>query len=137
MIFYWNFQLKNQTIKAKIKQERHESGGSKEKHKSSSSSSSHKLKTFDLRNKLITKVKSLSEQELERQKSRVKKYKSGIVLDRGSRERSPSVNSISSDDSILSDKPSTKKKRKKNDESEPSIDGEINGKRVCASEFVQ
>ena len=127
--------MKNQTIKAKIKKERNESGGSRDKH--SSSSSSHKLKTFDLRNKLITKVKSMSEQELEKQKSRVKKYKSGIVLDRGSKERSPSVNSISSDESILSDKPSTKKKRKKNNESEASIDEEVHGKRVCASGFVQ
>lgn len=119
------FQLKNQTIKAKIKKERGESG-SKDRHTSSSSSS--KLKTFDLRNKLISKVKTASEHELERQKSRLKKYKSGIVLDRNTKERSPSVNSISSDDSVLSDKPSTKKKRKKNNESDASHDAEEQGK---------
>lgn len=117
-------QLKNQTLKAKIKKERDVSG-SRDRH---NSSSSHKLKTFDLRNKLISKVKSVSEQELERQKSRLKKYKSGIVLDRGSKERSPSVNSISSDDSVLSDKPSTKKKRKKTNETDASVDEEAIGK---------
>lgn len=116
-------QLKNQTLKTKIKKERDVSG-SKDKHHSSSS---HKLKTFDLRNKLISKVKSVSEQELERQKNRLKKYKSGIVIKRSSKERSPSVNSISSDDSILSDKPSTKKKRKKNNGSDASVDEEVTG----------
>lgn len=123
-MIFCHLQLKNQTLKAKIKKERDVSG-SRDKHHSSSS---HKLKKFDLRNKLISKVKSVSEQELERQKNRLKKYKSGIVSDRGSKERSPSVNSISSDDSILSDKPSTKKKRKKNSESDASPDEEVNGK---------
>lgn len=80
-----------------------------------------------MRNKLITKVKSATEIELERQKSRLKKYRSGIVLKRDSRERSPSVNSISSGESILSDKPVTKKKRKKTDDSEISLDGEETG----------
>lgn len=118
------FQLKNETIKTKIKLERKEGGSHAPKTSTSKSSSSHKLKSFDLRNKLITKVKSASEQELERQKSRLKKYRSGIVLSRGSKERSrsPSVNSISSGESILSDKPTVKKKRKKDDQSDPSLD---------------
>lgn len=110
-------------IKTKIKKERHESS-SKEKH-TSSSSTSKKKNPFDLRNKLINKVKSATEQELERQKSRVKKYKAGIIVTRGSQERSPSVNSISSDDSVLSDNP--KKKRKRSAESEISLDEEERG----------
>lgn len=97
---------------------------SKDKH---SSSTSKKPNPFDLRNKLITKVKSASEQELERQKSRLKKYKSGIILSRGSKERSPSINSISSDDSILSDNPSSKKKRKKVDQSDLSYEEDDRG----------
>lgn len=118
--------MKNETIKTKIKKERHESS-SKEKHTSSSTSasSSKKKNPFDLRNKLINKVKSATEQELERQKSRVKKYKSGIIVTRGSQERSPSVNSISSDDSVLSDNP--KKKRKRAAESDVSLDEEERG----------
>lgn len=107
----------------KIKKER-ELGGAKEKHSSSSSSSKKKQNPFDLRNKLINKVKSASEQELERQKSRLKKYKSGIILNRSSKERSPSVNSISSDDSVLSDNALAKKKRKKNDQSDMSFEEE-------------
>lgn len=106
----------------KIKKER-ELGGSKEKH-SSSSSSSKKQNPFDLRNKLINKVKSATELELERQKSRLKKYKSGIILNRSSKERSPSVNSISSDDSVLSDNALAKKKRKKIDQSDISFEEE-------------
>lgn len=105
--------MKNETIKAKIKKEKNEMS-SKDK------PTSNKLKSFDLRNKLISRVKSNQEQELERQKNRIKKYKSGIMLGRSlndSKERSPSVNSISSDDSVLSDKPSKKKKKKRNDAS--------------------
>lgn len=111
-------QLKNQTLKAKIKKERDEST-SKEKY---SSSSSNKKKPFDLRNKLINKVKSATEQELERQKSRIKKYKSGIMVNSNSKERSPSVNSISSDESILSDNVPSKKNRKRNEESDISLE---------------
>lgn len=48
-------------------------------------------------------------------------------MDRSSKERSPSVNSISSDDSILSDKPILKKKRKKNTESDASHEAEAQG----------
>lgn len=74
-------------------------------------------------------MKSAQEQELERQRNRVKKYKSGNLLgkalDRSSKERSPSVNSISSDDSILSDKEVVaKKKKKKSDETDHSVDDE-------------
>lgn len=113
-------------IKTKIKKERHESS-SKGKQTSSSSSSSNKKNPFDLRNKLINKVKSATEQELERQKSRVKKYKAGIMMTRGSQERSPSVNSISSDDSVLSDNPPSKKKRKRSAEPNVSLDEEERG----------
>lgn len=109
--------MKNETLKTKIKIERNESSS-----RGQQSSSAHKLKTFDLRNKLITKVKSTTEQELERQKSRLKKYRSGIILKRGSQDRSPSVNSISSNESILSDKQTSKKKRKKNNDSDRSPD---------------
>lgn len=105
----------------KIKKER-EVGSSKEKH---TSTSSKKPNPFDLRNKLLNKVKSATEQELERQKSRLKKYKSGIILNRSSKERSPSVNSISSDDSVLSDNALNKKKRKKVDRSDLSHDEEV------------
>lgn len=80
-----------------------------------------------MRNKLINKVKSATEQELERQKSRVKKYKAGIMMTRGSQERSPSVNSISSDDSVLSDNPPSKKKRKRSAEPNVSLDEEERG----------
>lgn len=116
--------MKNETIKVKIKKER-EQIASRNKY---NSSSSQKNKSFDLRNKLMCKVKSASEQELERQKNRLKKYRSGIVLDRGSNERSPSINSISSDEfSISSDKPLTKKKRKKNDNSDGREEDMQNG----------
>lgn len=118
--------MKNEAIKTKIKKERHASS-TKGKQTSSSSSSSKKKNPFDLRNKLISKVKSATEQELERQKSRVKKYKSGIIVTRGSQERSPSVNSISSDDSVLSDNPPSKKKRKRGAESDVSLEEEERG----------
>lgn len=118
------FQLKNETLKAKIKKERDQS---KSRDHQSTSSSSHKSKQFDLRNKLISRVKSATEQEFERQKNRIKKYKSGIVIDRNSKERSPSVNSISSGDSVLSDTP--RKKRKKDDESDSIHEAEGTAKR--------
>lgn len=89
---------------------------------SKSKEAAGRLKKFDLRNKLISKVKTVQEQELERQKNRVKKYKTGSILGSAldqSKQRSPSVNSISSDDSILSDKSSgdQSKKRKKHSDS--------------------
>lgn len=115
-LFQKKFQLKNETLKAKIKKERDEIG-SRDKH-NSQATSSLKRNPFDLRNKLISKVKSASEQELERQKNRLKKYRSGMILNRGSRERSPSVNSISSCDSILSDKETRKKRKKDSDKSQ-------------------
>ena len=119
--------MKNEAIKTKIKKERH-ANSSKEKH--TSSSSTKKKNPFDLRNKLINKVKSATEQELERQKSRVKKYKAGIIVTRGSQDRSPSVNSISSDDSVLSDNPPSKKKRKKSAESDVSFEEEERGNSI-------
>lgn len=129
LIVIYDLQLKNENIKKKIKKERHENS-SKDKHaiSSSSSSSSKKKNPFDLRNKLINKVKSATEQELERQKSRVKKYKAGIIVSRGPNDRSPSVNSISSDDSVLSDNPPSKKKRKKGSDSDISLEEEEKGK---------
>lgn len=96
-------------IKSKIKSE----NGEKERNSKLDSK-----KSFDLRDKLITKVKSAQEQELERQKNRLKKYKANTVL--GSmldkKERSPSMNLISSDESMLSDSSSdssTGRKQKK------------------------
>lgn len=88
------------------------------------------MKSFDLRNKLISKVKTVQEQELERQKNRVKKCKAGSILGSAldhSKQRSPSINSISSDDSILSDKNASKKKKRKKD-SESSDEREKSGK---------
>lgn len=125
--------MKNETLKVKIKKEREESNSQAKK----ATSSSSKQKGFDLRNKLINKVKSATEQELERQKSRLKKYKSGILLNRGPNERSPSINSISSDDSILSDNPSSKKKRKKNDESDISLEEEGKGNFQSSMEYLK
>lgn len=124
--FCFVLQLKNDTLKLKIKKE-YEGGNSRKN--DATSSSLHKNKKFDLRDKLISKVKSVQEQELERQKNRLKKYKTGITLDkvnqmdRSSKERSPSINSISSDDIDLIDEPMKRKKKKRN-ESEAS-DAEI------------
>lgn len=85
--------------------------------------------SIDLRNKLIKKVKTEQEQEWERQKHRVKRYKSNVSKNQkdGSNDRSPSVNSISSDDSVLSDR-SPKKKEKKNNVSYASEEDHHNGK---------
>lgn len=108
-----DFQLKNSTLKTQFKGE-NDSVAAKSKVKESSG----RLKSFDLRNKLISKVKTVQEQELERQKNRVKKCKAGSILGSAldhSKERSPSINSISSDDSILSDKSASKKKKRKKD----------------------
>lgn len=107
---------------------------SKSKHKDSGSGS-HKVKKFDLRNKLISKVKSVTEQELERQKDRLKKYKAGVVNDderNVSKDRSPSVTSISSDDSVLSDKPSPQKKKRRDERSRSGDENERmdNGKNI-------
>lgn len=124
-----NFQLRNDTLKLKVKKE-YEGGNSKRR---TSKSPSRKQKKFDLRDKLISKVKSVQEQELERQKNRLKKYKSGVAVNKvkGSpRDRSPSVNSISSDDIVLSDE-SSKKKRKKKIKSDESDEETHKG------EFVQ
>lgn len=103
--------MKNSSLKTKVKSEFDKS----ENRRTNMSTSNH-LKTFDLRNKLICKVKTVQEQELERQKNRVKKIRKGSVLGTAldqSKGRSPSVNSISSDDSVLSDTVSSKKKKKK------------------------
>lgn len=65
----------------------------------------------------MNRFKVSQEQELERQKNRLNKVKTsgilGSALKGGGYERSPSVNSISSDDSILSDSRQKKKKKKK------------------------
>lgn len=102
------------------------------------------MKSFDLRNKLISKVKTVQEQELERQKNRVQKCKAGSILGSAldhSKQRSPSVNSISSDDSILSDKnPSKKKKRKKDSDSSDERETAVKGKQqgdIHSKEFRQ
>lgn len=106
-------------IKSKIKSE----NGVKEKN-----SKLDDKKSFDLRNKLISKVKSAQEQELERQKNRVKKYKSNTVLGTmfdKSKERSPSMNLISSDESMLSDSSSdssSEEKPKKDETNQKMVD---------------
>lgn len=110
--------MKNETLKAKIKKEKSET---KSKDKSESTS-------VDLRNKLIKKVKTEQEQEWERQRHRVKRYKSNVTKHQKNddNDRSPSVNSISSDDSILSDR-SPKKREKKNSVSYASEEDRHNG----------
>lgn len=80
---------------------------------------------IDLRNKLMSKYKITQEQELERQKNRLKKVKSGGILGsalKGENYRSPSINSISSDDSILSDTQQKKKRKKKKKKHKGSSD---------------
>lgn len=72
--------------------------------------------TGDLRNKLMNRFKSTQEIELERQKNRVKKVRNSGILGlalKGGRSRSPSVNTISSDDSVFNAGGSKKKKKKK------------------------
>lgn len=123
-----DFQLKNSTLKTQFKSENDiASVKSKAKEKDGG-----RLKSFDLRNKLISKVKTVQEQELERQKNRVQKCKAGSILGSAldhSKQRSPSVNSISSDDSILSDKnPTKKKKRKKDSDSSDERGATVKGK---------
>lgn len=87
-------------------------------------STSKGLNSADLRNKLITKVKTVQEQEWERQKHRVKRYKSNISKNEQNvpENRSPSVNSISSDDSVLSDISANKKGNRKRNSSGASGD---------------
>lgn len=71
--------------------------------------------TSDLRNKLMNRFKNTQEIELERQKNRVKKVRSSGILGlalKGGRSRSPSVNTISSDDSMFGAGPKKKKKKK-------------------------
>lgn len=119
------FQLKNSTLKTQFKSE-----SDTVEVKSKVKDTGGRLKTFDLRNKLISKVKTVQEQELERQKNRVKKCKAGSILGSAldhSKQRSPSINSISSDDSILSDKNASKKKKRKKD-SESSDEREKSAK---------
>lgn len=71
--------------------------------------------TTDLRNKLMNRFKNTQEIELERQKNRVKKVRNSGILGlalKGNRSRSPSVNSISSDDNVFNAGPKKKKKKK-------------------------
>lgn len=72
------------------------------------------LGTIDLRNKLMNRFKSTQEIELERQKNRVKKVRNSGILGlalKGGRSRSPSINTISSDDSVFNSNPKNKKKK--------------------------
>ncbi|XP_037924253.1 A-kinase anchor protein 17B isoform X3 [Hermetia illucens] len=92
-----------------------------------------KLETNDLRNKLASKYKTAQEELLNKQRSKVKEVKgrTGLLplIDKNKLEdRSPSINSISSDDSVLSDshqanktKKKRAKKKREDEESEPSI----------------
>lgn len=88
------------------------------------------LRPNDLRNKIITKVKTVQEEEFERQKKRIKRYRTNIskTEKHNPDNRSPSVNSISSDDSILSDS-SRKKKAKRSAPMNISEDESHNGMR--------
>lgn len=68
----------------------------------------------DLRNKLVTRFKTSHEEDVERQRNRLMLAKSSGLLEaalKAGGERSPSVTSISSDDSVLSDKQKKKKKK--------------------------
>lgn len=118
-------QLKQSISKHKVKKERDDRASYK-----NHTIKPPERKPFDLRNKLVKRVKSAQEQELERQKNRVKKVKTGSIL--GSAltcaKRSPSVNSISSDDNVLSDSHKKNKKTRRSD-SELSLDEPTNGKR--------
>lgn len=68
----------------------------------------------DLRNKLVTRFKTSHEEDVERQRNRLMLAKSSGLLEAALKagERSPSVTSISSDDSVLSDSRQKKKKKK-------------------------
>lgn len=91
----------------------------------------------DLRNKLVTKFKTSHEEDVERQRNRLMLAKSSGLLEaalKANGRRSPSVTSISSDDSVLSDnkqkkkkkKATKKKKKKKKDEaSSSSVSSEL------------
>lgn len=81
------------------------------------------LTTNDLRNKIITKYKSAHEEEYEKLKSKVKTVKDADTIKNAlsGRERSLSITSISSNDSILSDSnPGHKKKQRKRNSSSSS-----------------
>lgn len=120
----FRFQVKNSTIKTKIKKERDDSGRSK-----FSKNRANEDKPFDLRNKLIKRVKSVQEQEWERQKHRVNKVKKGSILGSAlsTGKRSPSVNSISSNESALSDS-TRKRKKKRASDSDLSLDEPTKGR---------
>lgn len=68
----------------------------------------------DLRNKLVTKFKTSHEEDVERQRNRLMLAKSSGLLEAALKagDRSPSVTSISSGDSVLSDSKQKKKKKK-------------------------
>lgn len=110
-------------MKTKIKKERDDDG-----HRKTSKDRSGEDKPFDLRKKLIKRVMSVQEQELERQKNRVNKVKKGSILGAAltTGKRSPSVNSISSNESALSDS-TRKRKKKRASDSELSLDEPSNG----------
>uniref|UniRef100_A0A182TQ50 RRM domain-containing protein n=1 Tax=Anopheles melas TaxID=34690 RepID=A0A182TQ50_9DIPT len=86
------------------------------------------------RQKKASKLKATQEKELEKMRLRLKQAKDGSVLKKVlstglgvkvERSRSPSINTISSDDGILSDTPrtKTKKKRKSQTNSSKKSDG--------------
>lgn len=114
-------QLKKAAIKTNIKKEHADVSSQRYK-----SGTPRPLQSFDLRQKLIRNVKSAQEQEFERQKNRLKKVKKGTLLGTAldpKASRSPSINSISSDDN-LSDDEVVKKKKKKKSKSDLSSDDE-------------
>uniref|UniRef100_A0A182JS21 RRM domain-containing protein n=1 Tax=Anopheles christyi TaxID=43041 RepID=A0A182JS21_9DIPT len=84
------------------------------------------------RQKKASKLKATQEKELAKMRLRLKQAKDGSVLKKVlstglgvkvERSRSPSINTISSDDGILSDTPKTKKKRKSQTNSSKKSDG--------------
>lgn len=100
-----------------------------------------KIGAIDLRNKLMNRFKNTQEIELERQKNRVKKVRSSGILGlalKGGRSRSPSVNTISSDDSVFNAGPKKKKKKKlkkKNDGDSSSSSSSEEGA-LCTRSFT-
>lgn len=97
----------------------------------------------DLRNKLVVKYKEAQEEELQKVKKRLNKAKTSGILEsvlKGSggggaaNNRSPSVNSISSDDSVFSDSHAKiKKKSKKKGDGSSSLSESAEGKREISN----
>lgn len=123
---YNYFKLKQSTSKIEVKKERDDQCPNKR-----STTKNSERKPFDLRNKLMKRVKTAQEEELERQKNRVKKVKTDSILGSAltTAKRSPSVNLISSDDSLLSDSNRKSRKTRRSDSDLSLDEPQSNGKR--------